>query len=122
MFVGLTATSHGNYKCLFCNHKVWKREEPGIKHVTEKHLVERAELLSKKLKEAQVKPPRIEYREKVVYKEKPEPQYKNERVNVSCETCFVVMTDVRLPKNNTIHNTSCNYCGCTTLKLVHKVA
>lgn len=122
MFVGLQYTSHGNYKCLFCNHKVWKTATPAETHVTKKHPAERAELLSKKLQEAQNKPPRIEYKERVVYKDRPEPEYKDKLVNVFCETCFIVMQDVRLPKNNTIHNTSCNYCGCATLKLVHKIA
>lgn len=121
MFVGLKYTSQGNYKCLFCTHKVWKREEPASKHVMTKHPVERADLLAEKLKEAQNKPPRIEYKERVVYKDRPEPDYKDKQVNVFCDTCCVVMTDVRLPKNHTIHTTSCNYCGCTTLKIVHKI-
>lgn len=121
MFVGLRYNNRGNYQCVFCTHKSWKAESYGITHVESKHPKERADLLSKKLQEAQNKPPRVEYKERIVYKDRPEPEYSDKRVNVFCETCCIVMTDVRLPKNHTIHTTSCNYCGCTTLKIVHKV-
>lgn len=121
MYVGLEYTSRGNYKCLFCNHKVWKREQPAITHVETHHIKERSELLLQKLKEAQNKPPRVEYKERVVYRDPPKTEYQDKQVNVFCETCFIVMTEVRLPKNHTVHTTSCNYCGCTTLKIVHKI-
>lgn len=116
MFVGLRYTGQGNYGCLFCAHKIWKTATPAETHVTEKHPVERMELLSKKLQEAENKPPRVEY------KSKPEPEYKDKLVSVFCDTCRVVMQDVRLPRNNTIHTTSCNYCGMSSLKIVSKIA
>lgn len=121
MLVGLRINNRSNYACLFCTHKAWKGEAAAERHVLEKHPKERMDLLAKKLQEAQNKPPRIEYKERIVYKDRPEPEYKDKLVNVFCETCFIVMQDVRLPRNSTIHSTSCNYCGCTTLKLVHKV-
>ena len=121
MYVGLQYTSRGNYKCLFCDHKVWKREEPAKNHVNNKHPKERADLLSKKLQEAQNKPPRTEYREKIVYKDRPEPEYKDERIDIYCTNCCIVMTGVRLPRHNNINTTSCNKCGLTTLALVTKI-
>ena len=121
MFVGLEYTNRGNYKCLFCNHKVWKSEKIASAHVENKHPKERADLLSKKLQEAQNKPPRVEYKERVVYKDRPEAEYSDKQVSVFCDECRIVMTNVRLPKNHTIRTTSCNYCGTTSLKIVHKV-
>lgn len=121
MFVGLRYNNRGNYQCVFCTHKSWKSESYGIAHVESKHPLERAKLLAEKLKEAQNKPPRVEYKERVVYKDRPEPEYRDERVNVFCEECRIVMQNVRLPKNHNIHTTSCNYCGTTSLKLVHKI-
>lgn len=121
MYVGLRINNRSNYQCLFCTHKAWKSESYGIAHIDSKHPKERADLLAKKLQEAQNKPPRIEYREKVAYKNRPEPEYQDKQVNVFCDECRVVMTNVRLPKSHTIHTTSCNYCGTTSLKIVHKV-
>lgn len=122
MYVGLRVNTRGNYSCLFCTHKSWKSEKLAISHVDLKHPKERADLLAKKLDEAQNKPPRVEYKDRVVYKDRPEPDYKDKQVNVFCDTCKIVMSDVRLPKNNTVHTTSCNYCGCTTLQIVHKIS
>lgn len=122
MFVGLTMTSQGNYKCLFCNHKVWKQSEKmAIAHVEDKHPKERAKLLAEKLIEAQSKPPRIEYKEKIVYKDRPEPDYQDKRIDIYCSTCRIVMQSVRLPLHHTIDTTSCSNCGNTSLMMVSKI-
>lgn len=124
MFVGLQYTNHGNYKCLFCNHKVWKRADPGIKHVTDKHLAERAELLAKQLEEAQNKQPLIKYRERVVYKDKPTSEKKyweGPSVIIFCETEQIVYQHISMPRGQSIEETPCHGCGTRTLKLVKEL-
>lgn len=121
MYVGLRINRNGKYACLFCTHKAWKGEGPAMRHVDNNHMKERAKLLADKLQEAQNKPPRTEYREKVVYKDRPEPEYKDERIDIYCTNCCIVMTQVRLPRQHSISTTSCNKCGLTTLRIVSKI-
>ena len=113
MFVGLRMNTRGNYSCLFCAHKSWKSESYGITHVENKHPKERADLLAKKLQEAQSKPPRVEYRdrERVVYKDKPEPKYWEGSYTLFCTTCKTVSTGCRIPRGQTIEETPHNVCG-----------
>ena len=33
-------TSHGNYKCPYCNHRVWKSEKIATTHIKNNHEVE----------------------------------------------------------------------------------
>lgn len=121
MYVGLRINRNGKYACLFCTHKAWKSEGPAMRHVDSKHINERARLLADKLQEAQNKPPRVEYREKVVYKDRPEPEYKEDRIDIYCTNCCIVMTGVRLPVRHSISTTSCNKCGLATLAIVSKI-
>jgi hypothetical protein len=121
MYVGLEYTSRGNYKCLFCTHKVWKREQPAITHVETHHIKERAALLLEKLKEAQSKPPRVEYREKVVYKDPPKPKYQDTRIDIFCPHCLIVNTGVRLPTGQTINDTPHSGCNLTGMYMVAKI-
>lgn len=122
MFVGLRYNNRGNYQCVFCTHKSWKSESYGIAHVESKHPKERADLLAEKLQEAQNKPARVEYREKVVYKEKPKPEYWyiQNGGGIYCETCKTVEMRVGIPVGQTIENTP-HTCGNRTLHLVLEV-
>lgn len=122
MFVGLRYNNRGHYACLFCTHKSWKGETAAETHVTNKHPAERAKLLAKKLQEVQDKPPRIEYKERIVYRDKPDTdEYQKERISIYCTNCCVVMQGVRLPKGHSINNTSCSYCNTVSLKMVTKI-
>lgn len=122
MFVGLGLNTRGNYKCLFCNHKSWKSEGYGISHVESKHPKERADLLAERLQQAQNKPARIEYKEKVVYKDKPEPKYwyLKRGQGIYCSSCKQVQMEVGIPVGQTIENTP-HTCGNRTLSLVLEV-
>lgn len=119
MFVGLTMTSRGNYKCLFCNHTVWKHEKFGITHVETAHPKERADLLAKKLAEAQNKPPRVEYKERIVYKTKTETQPRYSAV-VYCPVCQSV-DSVNIVHGQAIGAGGCFRCGNLDGQLVQHV-
>lgn len=121
MFVGLRLNQRGNYACLFCKHPTWKRESAAQAHVVKEHSKERADLLLKKLKEAENKPPRVEYKERVVYKDRPEPEYQDKRIDIYCSNCRVVMTGVRLPSRHSINTTSCSNCALQTLNIVSAI-
>lgn len=120
MFVGLEYTSRGNYKCLFCNHKVWKREAPGQAHVEKNHIKERADMLLQKLKEAQNKP-RIEYKERVVYRDPESPKFQDQRIDIFCPHCLVVNIGVRLPVRQNINDTPHSGCNLTGMYMVSKI-
>lgn len=119
MYVGLRINRNGKYACLFCTHKAWKSEGPAMRHVDNSHMADRARLLADKLQEAQDKPPRIEYRERVVYKDKPEKKYwETDPVMLYCEAEKTVFQNTRMPRGQLIENTPCHGCGNRSLKLV----
>ena len=121
-----TVNSRGRYKCNFCDHSTYKTVAGIQSHLQARHELEMTKALLEENKREVIRlrsqPPKIEVREKVVYKEKPTPKYwyiKNGG-GIYCETCKVVETRVGIPEGQTIENTP-HTCGNRTLKLVLEV-
>lgn len=126
---GLRSMGNGNLKCLFCNHKSYKCYGDALTHVQNNHELELAnatiEEMRGKLEQAENKPPKIEIREKVVYRDPPakkeEYWYIKNGGGIYCETCKTVQMGVGIPEGQTIENTP-HHCGNRTLKLVLAVS
>lgn len=108
-------TSHGNYKCPYCNHKVWKTQRPAIEHIERLHKAEAIESFyivendrlqreNQQLKEKEPAKPKKEYYDAVWY----------------CSNCLHVHSG-GLPKGVLVANVSCGCCGVCSLHLVENV-
>lgn len=130
---GVVQNQRGRYKCLFCNHKTWKILSAGIAHVDSQHPLElaqaKAEALQVELERERSKPPKIEIREKIVYRDPPKPTEKKKEYwyvrnygmeGIYCTTCKQVQTGVGIPVGQTIENTP-HSCGNRTLLPVVEV-
>lgn len=129
--IGFHTIRGGRYKCDFCNHTSFKTSAGAINHLNANHIKELNEMLLDKAEKAEAelrrernKPPRIETREKIVYKDKPEPKYWYVRnygmEGIYCTTCKQVQTGVGIPYGQTIENTP-HQCGNRTLLPVVEV-
>lgn len=121
--IGYTINQRGRYKCSYCDHSTYKTAGGIMQHLDKNHSVQ----LKLDHKDAEIErlknmPPKIEVREKIVYKEKPEPKYWyiENGGGVYCETCKTVQMRVGIPQGQTIENTP-HSCGNRTLKLVLEV-
>lgn len=124
--VGYIVNNRGRYKCAFCDHATYKTESGIQSHLQSQHELDMTKALLDENKAEVIRlrsqPPKIEVREKVVYKEKPKPKYwyiKNGG-GIYCETCKIVQMGVGIPEGQTIENTP-HDCGNRTLKLVLEV-
>lgn len=126
---GYTVNNRGRYKCDFCDHRTYKTISGVLTHVQGNHELELAKAtadgLRAELERERKKAPKVEVRERVVYKDPPakkEPKYwyiKNGG-GIYCETCKTVEMRVGIPEGQTIENTP-HTCGNRTLKLVLEV-
>ena len=121
----------GRYKCDYCTHNSYKTVSGIITHLKAQHADEMAAALEKQvddlktaLRRAENKPPRVEVREKVVYKNKPEPKYWYTKsvgiAGIYCSTCKQVTLNPGIPTGQTIENTP-HHCGNRTLLPVVEV-
>jgi len=123
--VGYSRNQTGRLKCDYCKHKTYKYINGVIAHLNSKHmdqwLLDQANAEIERLKNI---PPKIEIREKVVYKEKPEPKYWYVRERgiegIYCTSCKQVQRGVGIPYGQTIENTP-HHCGNRTLLPVVEV-
>lgn len=132
---GFTENRNGRYKCDFCDHPAYKRLGDVGLHLQAKHSKEFTEALASEVAELQSsllkaknQPPKIVEKvvtkERVVYKDKPEPKYWYVRnygmEGIYCTTCKQVQTGVGIPVGQTIENTP-HSCGNRTLLPVVEV-
>ena len=125
--VGFHTIRGGRYKCDFCDHTSYKTQGGAIQHINDHHIKELNELLIDKAEKAEAelrrernKPPRIETREKVVYKSKPDPKYWYH--SVFCTACKEVISVAGIPYGQTIETTPHSGCGTRSLVPVEKGA
>lgn len=117
--VGYHTKRDGRYKCEYCNHTSYKTLNGVLTHLQDKHYheVQEARLLAEidRLKNL---PPKIEVREKVVYKDKPELKYWYTKTvgiaGIYCSSCKQVTLNPGIPTGQTIENTP-HQCGNRTL-------
>ncbi len=115
---GYTVNNRGRYKCDFCDHSTYKTMSGVLTHVQGNHELElanaTAEALRAQLDRERSKPPKVEIRERerVVYKDKPEPKYSY--TNVFCTTCKWVF-NAGIPNGYSVENTRHSHCGNVTL-------
>lgn len=125
---GYKLNRNNRYQCIFCNYPAYKRMGDCLLHVNKKHALELAEAsreeLRAELQRERNKPPKIEIREKIVYKSKPDPKYWYVRDHgiegIYCTACKQVQTGVGIPYGQTIENTP-HHCGNRTLLPVVEV-
>lgn len=127
--VGAHTVRGGRYKCDFCDHTSYKTQAGILNHLSDNHLQEL--LIAEKdaeIERLKNKPPKvvekIVTKERVVYKEKPEPKYWYTKTvgiaGIYCTTCKQVQLNVGIPTGQTIENTPHN-CGNRTLLPVVEV-
>jgi|SRR5690349_2094846 len=119
---GYTINNRGRYKCRFCDHPTYKTMSGVLTHVQERHELELANATIEEMRAKLAEKPKVEVREKVVYKDKPEPKYWyiENGGGIYCSTCKIVQMRVGIPQGQTIENTPHN-CGNRTLHLVLEV-
>lgn len=121
----------GRYKCDFCDHTSYKTYAGITTHLQTHHAKQLNEVLANELAKTmadlhkeRIKPPKVEVREKVVYRDKPEPKYwytKNVGIaGIYCTSCKQVQLNVGIPVGQTIEN-SPHQCGNRTLLPVVEV-
>lgn len=121
--IGIHETKQHNWRCDYCPHISWKTAAGAMGHVEREHPkdleISRKDAEIERLKN---RPPKVEVRERVVYKEKPKPKYWyiENGGGIYCETCKVVEMRVGIPEGQTIENTP-HSCGNRTLRLVLEV-
>lgn len=119
---GFTVNNRGRYKCDYCDHKTYKTRGGMFNHLHEQHPKElEIDRLKAHVKRLENQPPKVEIREKVVYKDPPKKETKYWYIKngggIYCETCKTVEMGVGIPEGQTIENTP-HTCGNRTLKLV----
>lgn len=122
--VGAHLNKRGRWQCDYCTHTTWKSRVYAERHVTEKHemdmLRQKAMNLEAELEVERHKPPatKIVEKEKIVYKNRLEPEYRQQSVSIYCPTCRMVQQNVRIPARQTIADTPHSYCNLTGLMIV----
>jgi hypothetical protein len=121
--IGYTINNRNRYKCKYCDHPTYKTHGGVILHVNEKHSHEyQLELKDLEIERLKNQKPRVEYKERVVYRDKPETEQKYWDVSgVYCPSCKVVNVNVGIPVGQTIENTPHNPCKNRGLMLVREV-
>lgn len=121
----------GRYKCDFCDHTSYKTYAGISAHLQAHHAKELNEVLASELAKTmselhkeRIKPPKVEVREKVVYRDKPEPKYWYTKplgiAGIYCTACKLVQLNPGIPTGQTIENTP-HQCGNRTLLPVVEV-
>ena len=123
---GYTVNNRGRYKCDYCDHRTYKTHGGMMTHLDQNHKLD-YELAKKDAEIERLKrqPPKVEVRERVVYKDPPakkEPEYWYIKSGggIYCDTCKIVQMRVGIPVGQTIESTP-HECGNRTLKLVLEV-
>lgn len=120
---GYSINNRSRYKCAFCDHKTYKHHSGILMHLEQHHALDYA--LAKKdaeIERLKNKPPKIEVREKVVYRDppaKPDPKFWHS--GVYCSACKIAYRSVGIPFGQTIEETPHSNCGTRSLMLVNEV-
>lgn len=111
-FVGYTINNRNRYKCNFCDHSTYKTFGGVHNHLNANHELEyKLALKDRDIERLKNKPPKVEIREKVVYRDQDEPKYWYPKIaGIYCPTCRIVNTRVGIPVGQTIENTPHNPC------------
>lgn len=124
--IGYHTTNRGRYKCDWCDQRSYKTLGGISTHINSHHATELAKALETQVSELQTalrraesKPPKIVEREKVVYKDKPDPKYWNH--GVYCTACRIAYRSVGVPFGQTIESTPHSNCGTRSLLPVNEV-
>lgn len=121
--VGYHTTNRGRYKCDFCDQRSYKTVSGINSHVQAHHELEleraTSDALRKELERERRKAPKIVEREKVVYKDKPDPKYWHH--GVYCTACRIAYRSVGVPFGQTIESTPHSNCGTRSLLPVNEV-
>lgn len=130
---GLRTMGNGNHKCLFCNHKSYKRLADALTHVQNNHALELANATIEEMRgtidQLNKRPPKIVEKERVVYRDPPKPAPKKQEfwyvrnygmAGIYCTSCKQVQLNVGIPEGQTIENTP-HQCGNRTLLPVVEV-
>lgn len=121
--VGAHTIRGGRYKCDFCDHTSYKTVAGIQAHLKDQHLHSlRLAEKDAEIERLKNKPPKvvekIVTKERVVYKDKPEPKYWYTKpvgiAGIYCSSCKQVILNPGIPVGQTIENTP-HQCGNRTL-------
>lgn len=121
---GYTVNNRGRYKCDFCDHRTYKTVAGILTHVQKTHELELERAVSddlrRRLELAKNQPPKVVTKERVVYRDPPEPK-KPEYwypTGLYCQTCKIAMSRAGIPRGQTVDNTPHSVCGTRSLLLI----
>lgn len=124
--VGFKVNRNKRYQCNFCSRPAYVTEMGIADHLNTKHPLKYA--IAKKdaeIERLKAAPPKVVTKERVVYKEKPNPDYWYVNTvgiaGIYCTTDKRVQRNVGIPIGQTIENTPCSKCGNRTLLPVVEV-
>lgn len=109
-------TSHGNYKCPYCNHKVWKSQRIAETHIETNHKSEADEAYHIRHEDELE---RENERLKKQLTQKQETTKYDPPIRMFCSYCKWVFTG-SLPKGSSIENTRHSTCNNATLHAVSR--
>lgn len=118
--VGYHHTTHGNYKCDFCDRRAYKSMSGIENHLETNHKVEVLEA-KVKARDEELSRKNRRINELLATPPKPEPPKKQEfyDARVFCTACKWVM-DSGIPRGQTIESTPHSECGTRNLQPVFK--
>lgn len=120
---GYKINKRGRYQCSFCTHPSYKIYGALISHLNTKHELE-FKLAQKddEIERLSGRKPRVEIREKVVYRDPPKkPDPKFWYTGVFCTSCKIAYGSVGVPYGQTLEETPHSNCGTKSLVLCSEV-
>lgn len=116
--LGYDYTNRGRYRCKYCKHPSYKTKSGVLHHLEKEHSKDlEIEKLNDRINRYETLPPRIIEKEKIVYRDKPKPEYWYGPAGIYCSSCKTVIKNPGIPVGQTIENTPCE-CGNRTLMLI----
>lgn len=114
-------TSHGNYRCPYCNHKIWKIRGTAENHIANEHRAEaeHSVLLEENKK---LRAERDNLKSRITIQSPLPPPKEKEYYDAIwyCHNCLHVHSG-GLPKGVLVENVTCGDCGISALHLVTNV-
>lgn len=122
-YPGLTINSRGRYKCNFCDHTTYKTIGGAVAHLDQHHPHEKALALKDvEIERLKNRPPKIEVREKIVYRDPPAPKKEEKKFwsvpGLYCSNCKTAQRGGGIPIGQTVEDTPHSVCGTRSLMLI----
>lgn len=115
-----TRTSHGNYKCPYCTHKIWKTEQSAERHVETTHADEASKAWAER-EISRLERLVVDRNNTIAALRMPEkPKEEFYKAIWYCANCLKLHSG-GLPQGVSVSNVVCGRCGVMAIHLVTNV-